>query len=176
MSENISYVGLFLLLMSKNAPAIRLTADDERVLRKVVAAHTSSQRDVVRANIVLHAALGCSNGEIVQILGVSGKCVSKWRGRFSKMGLDGLKDSPRSGTPPTYTREDIIKIVNAACTTPVGYTHWSLRRLADHLKDSVGISFKQLQRVLKDLDLKPHLCESWMDSKDPDFLKRKKKS
>lgn len=162
--------------MSKNAPGIILTAESEKILEDVVAAHTSSQRDVLRANIVLYAAQGFWNWEIANMLDVSCNCVSKWRRRYSKMGMGGLKDSPRSGTPRTYTEEDIIKIINVACTTPVGQTHWTLRSLADQLKDDVGISFKHLQRILKDLDLKPHLCESWMDSKDPEFLKRKKKS
>jgi putative transposase len=170
------FYGMFFVLMSKNAPVICLSVDDELVLRKVVAAHTSSQRSVLRANIILYAARGLRNYEIANLLDVSGNAVSKWRNRYQEMGLAGLRDSPRSGTPPTYTEEDIIMIVNAACSTPIGYTHWSVRRLAEHLKGSVGISFRQLHRVLKELDLKPHLCESWMNSKDPDFLKRKKKS
>jgi transposase len=162
--------------MSKNALVVCLSVDDERVLRKVVATHTSSQRGVLRANIVLLSSEGLRNYEVANLLGVTCNTVSKWRYRYHEMGLQGLRDSPRCGTPPTYTEADIIEIVKAACTTPVGYTHWSVRRLAEHLQDRVGISYRQLHRVLKELDLKPHLCESWMNSRDPDFLKRKKES
>ncbi len=169
-------MGAFFVLMSKNAPVVCLSVDDELFLRKVVATHTSSQRSVLRADIVLMAGQGLRNYEIAGILGVSGNTVSKWRTRYDEMGLAGLRDSPRGGTPPRYKEEDIIKIVNMACTTPIGHTHWSVRRLAECLQDSVGISYRQLHRVLKDLDLKPHLCESWMNSRDPEFLKRKNKS
>jgi transposase len=169
-------MGAFFVLMSKNAPVVCLSVDDELFLRKVVAVHTSSQRDVLRANIVLLSSEGLRNYEVANLLGVSCNTVSKWRNRYREMGLQGLEDSPRIGTPPTYTEEDILEIVKAACATPIGHTHWSVRRLAEHLQDRVGISYRQLHRVLKELDLKPHLCESWMNSRDPDFLKRKNKS
>jgi hypothetical protein len=46
-----------------------------------------------------------------------------------------LADAPRSGTPPTFTAEQVVHIVNLACTSPrsVGrpVDAWTPRELAD---------------------------------------------
>jgi transposase len=162
---------VFFVFMPKNAPVVVLSENDRSVLQKVVAAYVSSQRMVFRCRIVLLAYEGLKNYEIAGILDSSCNTVGKWRSLYVKKGFGGLSDAPRPGTPPTYTEEDVIKIVSAACTTPIGYTHWSMRRLADFLEDDVGISYSQLYRILKDLDLKPHQCKSWLHPRDPEFKK-----
>jgi hypothetical protein len=42
-----------------------------------------------------------------------------------------LADAPRSGTPPTFTAEQIVQIVNLACTAPRAGVPWTLGRRAN---------------------------------------------
>lgn len=52
-----------------------------------------------RAMIILLAAEGNATRDIADRLGLSAKTVSKWRTRFSREGLVGLRDASRSGRP-----------------------------------------------------------------------------
>jgi transposase len=146
--------------MCRLAVTVKLSVKDKAVLESIVRAHKSSQRDVFRSRIVLLAAEGHSNRDIALVLGTSENTVGRWRVRYVEMGLDGLKDLPRSGAPCTYSEEDVLAVVRAATDPPLGRTHWSTRRLAYELKDRVGMSKSHIHRKLKNLDIKPHLCRS----------------
>jgi transposase len=54
----------------------------------------------LRSRIVLAAAEGVSNVEIVARERVSRPTVTKWRDRFAERRLEGLLDEPRPGRPP----------------------------------------------------------------------------
>lgn len=146
--------------MCRFAVKIELSGNDKDVLESIVRARKSSQQDVFRSRIVLMAAEGRSNRDIARVLGTSENTVGRWRNRYSELGLDGLNDLPRSGAPCTYSEEDVLEVVRTATDPPVGCTHWSARRLAHELKDSVGMSKSHIHRKLKSLDIKPHLCRS----------------
>jgi putative transposase len=139
------------------AQAITVTARQGRVLDQVVRASTSPQGLALRARVVLAAAEGTSNRQIAAGLGVTRNLVQEWRGRWASAGeallaaeLDGqagdertlqavvrgvLADAPRSGAPPTFTPEQLCRIMALACTPPsdagrpIG--HWTARELAD---------------------------------------------
>ncbi len=51
---------------------------------------------------------------------------------------------------------------------PDGSTHWSCRKLAQHL----GISKDAVQRIWLRAGLKPHRLERYMASDDPDFERK----
>ena len=63
------------------------------------------RRYVERAEIILHSLEGKSLDQIIELTGKSKPVVNKWRQRFRKYGLEGLKDAPRSGKPKTITPE-----------------------------------------------------------------------
>lgn len=139
------------------AQGIRVTARQRRVLEQVVRASTSPQALVMRARVVLAAAQGRSNRQIATDLGVSRNLVQAWRGRWAVAGdallaaeLEGgagderalqvvvrgvLADAPRSGAPPTFTPEQLCRIIALACTPPSDagrpISHWTPRELAD---------------------------------------------
>jgi hypothetical protein len=52
-----------------------------------------------------------------------------------------LADRPRSGAPPTFSAEQVCKIVAVACEDPEGsgrpVTHWSTPELADEVPKSI---------------------------------------
>ncbi len=67
-----------------------------------------------------------------------------------------LSDYARTGQPPTYTDEQIIRILEIACRTPEEYgyeaSHWSLNQLVDAaVKEGIveSISAKTISRFLK---------------------------
>jgi transposase len=51
-------------------------------------------RLVERARIVLAAAEGLKGLEVADRVGCSEPTVVKWRGRYARDGLDGLRDAP----------------------------------------------------------------------------------
>jgi hypothetical protein len=61
----------------------------------------------LRAEIIPACAAGESGNDIAQRLGTSKDVVSRWRQRFSKLGLLGLNDEPRSGRPRTISDEQV---------------------------------------------------------------------
>jgi putative transposase len=106
----------------------------------------------LRIRIVLAAASGQRNGPLAASLGCTRPTVRTWRARWaeaeSQLALAEadpttlrqtivslLSDAPRSGTPSTFTAEQIVQIVNLACTSPraVGrpVDAWTPRELAD---------------------------------------------
>jgi len=95
--------------MPRQSPfRITLTPEDRASLESAARAYTSPYRDVIRAKIVLYAALGLENDEIGQRLDTPRQIVSKWRKRFFEQGMTGLEERPRHGRPglfsPRYRR------------------------------------------------------------------------
>lgn len=161
--------------MVKNAPVVVLSDEMESFLMKVVCARSSCQGSVLRASIVLLASKGYRNKDIAMLLKTDKNTVCKWRRRFVEQGLEGLSDKPRTGTPPAYGEEDLLRIVEMACNPPEGRSHWSVRSLGEHVRENgIGISNAHLNRVLRSFDLKPHQCRTWMHSKDPEFKKKRR--
>jgi transposase len=86
----------------KSPYVLDLTAAQRRELEARARRYTSSYRDVIRAKIVLMAALGLDNEEIAARLDTSRVIVSKWRKRFFEDGLAGLEERPRGGRPRVF--------------------------------------------------------------------------
>jgi transposase len=154
--------------------AVLEISDSERVeLQRRVRAHTSTQRAVKRARVVLAAAAGVSLRQIAAEVGMDQHQVGLWRRRFEAERLAGLDDRRRPGRPRIYGHDERLKIVETVtATTPEVESQWSHRLIAEALSD-VGISASQIGRILADLDLKPHLVRGWLTRPDdPDFAAR----
>ena len=149
------------------APAIRLTADQEKTLSRWARGRRTEARLVVRAEIVLLAATGMANKEIAEELEATPETVGRWRSRFAEKGIDGIrKDRPRCGRKPTKRSKvegGIIK--KTTQEKPSNATHWSTRTLAKEL----SVSQSMIHRVWKANGLKPHLVKTFKVSKDPRF-------
>lgn len=154
-------------------PPLVLTETERAELRRRVRAHTTAQRDVTRARIVLLAADGAANRQIARLVGMDADRVGSWRRRFERERLAGLVDRPRSGRPPVYGHDERLRLVATVTQTPPDpASHWSHSQLAGALAD-IGISASQIGRILADLDLKPHRVRSWITRpEDPTFWER----
>lgn len=89
--------------MSRQSPfVIALSKDDRKELTRRANKYTLPYFQVVRAKMVLLAALGLSNDEIADQLSTRREIVSRWRKRFFEKGLPGLDDEPRPGRPRLF--------------------------------------------------------------------------
>uniref|UniRef100_UPI004057B053 helix-turn-helix domain-containing protein n=1 Tax=Agathobacter sp. TaxID=2021311 RepID=UPI004057B053 len=118
--------------------------------------HCLPESLVKRAKIILLASQGISNQIISQKVGLHYNNVTTWRNRFlqalpflqeieasSPEKLEEeirriLSDRKRSGTPPEFTSEQILAIIDLACKSPcdLGYevSQWSLPLLVTEIQ------------------------------------------
>jgi len=89
---------------------LTLTADERDTLERWLRRRKTAQALAQRARLVLAAAAGRSNGEIVQLLRVTPQTVSTWRRRFLQYRLDGLLEEPRPGAPRTMRDEAVERV------------------------------------------------------------------
>jgi len=132
--------------------AISVSAPQRLVLERLLRHHTCPQALALRVRIVLAAATGIRNEPLAASLTCSPTTVRKWRARWaaaeSRLAAAEAEpatlattvaatvaDAPRPGTPDTFTAEQIVQIVNLACTSPRASGRpidaWTPRELAD---------------------------------------------
>jgi transposase len=155
---------------------IEVSAEDRAELQRVVRAVSSEVRMVERARIVLCAAEGLKGAEIAGRVGCSLPTVVKWRGRFERDGLQGLRDAPRSGRPLTHGPKIRALLIAKACTKPQD-TESAQRRerwTYQQLGEEVGMSESQAHVILERAQIKPHRTDYWMmsDFSRPEFEER----
>ncbi|OLT30175.1 IS630 family transposase [Nocardiopsis sp. CNR-923] len=144
-------------------------SDEERAeLERITRAHSSSQKLVLRARIVLLAAEDLPTVEIAARLGTSQPPVSKWRKRFAEHRLAGLADADRSGAPPRIDPARIRTVVEETrfARPPDGASHWSSRQMAEH----AGLSQSAVVRIWQAFRLQPHRVNAFKLSTDPLFI------
>ncbi|MGI8413674.1 MAG: helix-turn-helix domain-containing protein [Solirubrobacteraceae bacterium] len=84
------------LMVSKR---IVVGVEDRAVLERIVRSRRAERRMVERAGVVLAAAEGLSAKKIAVRVGCSAKLPGRWRARYEREGMDGLRDLARSGRP-----------------------------------------------------------------------------
>ena len=83
------------------------------------------------ARIVLLAADGLQNKDIVSRTGSNPDTVGTWRWRFAERGLEGLYDEPRPGAPRKIGDDEIAETVRKTLEeTPPNATHCARRSMA----------------------------------------------
>jgi len=151
-----------------------LTEKAQEILEKLANSRTVSASLSKRAYIILESASGKQDIEIAKEIRLHYNHVGKWRNRYlekqdvlkdletsdSKI-LEAaietvLSDLARSGKPPVFTADQVMKIIALACTHPKdhGYeqSQWSLNLLVEEIVKSgiaESISAKSVSRFLK---------------------------
>lgn len=155
---------------------LEVSQQQEATLHKLIRRHQSPQNLVTRAKVILGGMqFGRRNQQIARDLDISGQTVKKWRERWlagrttlNTIEAEGeeeklteaiihlLADEPRSGTPPTFTAEQVCQIIALACESPElsnrPITEWTPRELADEaIKREIveSISTSQVGLFLK---------------------------
>ena len=114
--------------------------------------------------------MGKQDLEIAEELSVTPRTVARWRARYLKAGIDGLKkDAPRPGRTPLLTPEKIRMVVEKTTQEkPPDATHWSTRSMAR----AVSMSEATVRRIWHKHGLKPHVVKTFKLSNDPQFIER----
>jgi putative transposase len=157
-------------------PAVTLSDRLRGVLEHLTRRQTGSQRLVRRLQIVLAAADGRNNDQTARHCGVSRGTAQTWRTRWlraaprleaavaagaddrllARLVADALDDAPRSGAPPTFGAEQVVRIVALACEPPPAsdrpVSHWTPRELAEEAVERgivPAVSPRSVGRFLK---------------------------
>lgn len=147
------------------AQVVTLSEAERQGLEKLIKRHQVGQQIALRARIVLAAADGLKNKEIVEKYQVTADTVRLWRNRWIKLQdilledlslEDRLQDAPRPGAPAKITADQRCQIEALACEKPEKagrpITQWSAREIADELlkREIVAeISPRHAARLLK---------------------------
>ena len=116
-------------------PPVALTVSPRQraVLERILRQHSTPQAIARRISIILAAADGEGNDPLAARLATSPNTIRRWRARWAHaqpelQGVDHdegllhsliaevLADAPRAGVTPTFTAEQIVQIINLACT------------------------------------------------------------
>lgn len=139
--------------MPKKKYLVKLSAEEREELQQLIRRGKTSARKITRARILLKAADGSTDDEIVVALGVGIATVERVRKRFEARRLDGLNDLPRPGKKPKLDAKAEARLIAEACSNaPEGRESWTLQLLADRvveLKLADSYSYEAVRRVLK---------------------------
>jgi putative transposase len=137
------------------SPGVQLTARQRACLEQIARRQTSPQRLVRRAKMLLALETGANQCHVMRQLHLNRGTVHTWRQRWldlaskleqiegdggrdkalTAMLVAALTDRPRSGTPATFTAEQIVQIVAVAWEDPAAsgrpISHWTPREVAE---------------------------------------------
>ena len=153
--------------------AITVSPCQRAVLERLLRQHSYPQALARRIAIILGAATGERNEPLAARLACAPNTIRRWRTRWALAQPDlasvdhdeallhtviaaVLADAPRSGVAPTFTAEQIVQIINLACTPPADAGRpvdaWTPRELADEAQKRqivASISPRSVGRFLK---------------------------
>ncbi len=180
--------------MSGKAAKVQLTDRMFEILSEMSSSRNVSVVIAARVNMILFAFKKQFNQVIADSLGVSAKAVGIWRKRwresfpallrlqfeetdagFRRAIIECLSDAPRSGSPGKFTAEQIVGLISIACQSPETrgrpVTSWTGKELADEgrkwgLVESISAS--HVNRILREVDLKPHASKYWCNTTEKD--------
>lgn len=139
--------------MAKKKYVVDLSAAEREELRQLLGRGKHASRRVTRARILLKAAEGCTDQQIVAALAVGLATVERTRQRFVQQGLGALDERPRPGKRPKLNAQGEARLIAEACSAaPAGQERWTLQLLADRvveLKLADSYSYEAVRRVLK---------------------------
>ena len=168
--------------MDVMAAKIRLTEKQHEILKRLSDSTVAPHRLVQRASVILMAFAGALNMTIANEVGLAKKQVGLWRRRWQasfdalvaiecgetqaqlcRSIEDVLRDAPRSGSPGTFTAEQVTEILAVAGEPPENsgrpIDRWTRRELADEvIRRGIvrAISVSQVGRYLAQAELQPH--------------------
>jgi len=184
--------------MSGKAAKVLYSDTMYTILQHLANSRSVAKSVVQRANIILLAGDKLNNQEIASRTGISAKTVGLWRRRwqqsypallrmqfnesqeqFKRSIILVLSDAPRNGSPGKFVAEQVLDLIGIACEPPEKsgrpITTWTGRELADECQKREivdTISASHVNRILREVDLKPHKSCYWCNTteKDPDVF------
>lgn len=180
--------------MSGKAANILLTTSMHEMLTQLASSQNTSQAVIIRARIILMAFEKYDNQTIALEVQRCAKTVGLWRRRwrdsyqgllqmqfalhqsaFRRAIIELLSDAPRSGSPGRFSPDQIVGLIAIACELPEAsdrpVTSWTGAELAHEaqqreLVDSISAS--HVNRILREVNLKPHRSQYWCNTTEKD--------
>ena len=166
--------------MAKRIALRPLTEQEQQVLTRLSRSRKAASALVRRATMIVAYYGGRSCHTIAGPLSMDEETVRLWVHRFQEQGLDGLRDKPRSGRPPTYRVEEVSVLIQTALTAPLElglpFGSWTLDRLQAYLQEEKGLKMKRsrIDELLLKEGLRWRQEERWFGVRvDPDFAKKR---
>jgi transposase len=156
--------------MSRKSIPVVLSAAEAIRLEQWIRAGLTPQAVVLRARVILAAAVGRTDQQISKELKVQRRTAALWRRRVREQGIGCIWEiAVGRGCKASYDAKRVAEMVEATLQTkPAGATHWSTRTMAR----AQGVSKNTIQRIWQGHQLKPHLTKSFKLSRDPEFLEK----
>ena len=157
---------------------ITLTTDELEQLRTFVQGGKGAFRRLKRAQILLAASGGSTDGEIAANVAVGTATVYRTKRRFVEEGLEAaLSEGPRPGADRKLdAKEEALLIATACSAPPEGRARWTLELLAGEmvrLTSHESLSSETVRRRLDENELKPWRKKMWCIPKvDTEFVAR----
>jgi len=145
-------------LKAKNE--IRVKAKERKLLKEIISKGSGKARKITRCRVLLLAAEGRNDAQIIEALGVARNTVKQVRSRYIQEGLEAaINERPRPGAPKKFSGRQRAKITALACSKPPeGRSGWTLRLIADSVVElgmAEDISHQTVKRILKKTNSSP---------------------
>lgn len=127
--------------------------EQQTELRALLAAPDTPPAIAARARMVLLRGQGRTRGDVAAQCGVSAPTVDRWVARFAEHGAAGLASRSRARTQVSaHVRVHALELAAAPPPLSTGLTHWTTRALADHLRqtDGITVSHNYIATVLRE--------------------------
>jgi transposase len=144
--------------MASMTDAITLTNAERMELTRRANSRTDRAEDARRARLILLLAEGHTWDEASERIECSRGFVASWSKRFAEQRIAGLYSRHIGQVATVLTPELEARILESTRHAPSSSTHWTTRKLAEHL----GISHMMVARVWRKHGLKPHRIERYM--------------
>jgi len=136
---------------------LEITDEERTDLKRLVQAHTSTPREVRRAQVILLCALGVPMRQIGAMIGIDPHQAGLWRRRFLDHRLAGLCDEPRTGRPRRLGHDDRLRMAAIATSErdPADpLATWRYSEVAAALRaEGIEVSVSQVWRILTAMDI-----------------------
>jgi transposase len=163
----------------ERTPELAAVEDD---IRSLARSPSAEARLVWRAAIVVARVYdGIGSVKSSEQLRVPRQTVAKWVQRLlAQPGVDSLRDSDRSGRPPTYGDRDHAVVLTLACQRPedVGRPEARMTQAViaeEAAKRGVPVSRSTVQRTMAAAEVRPHKERYYLftDKSDPEYVPRR---
>jgi transposase len=131
--------------------------------------------------MLLAAEQGLTAPAIATIVREDEQTVRRWLKRYRAVGIEGLKDAPRPGTPGKVTPEYEEKLLMAVRRRPrsleLPFSLWTLQRLADYLAEvtDIRVGAETVRLHLAKHDIVMSRPQHKISSPDPEYLLKKRR-
>ena len=146
---------------------ISLSKAEREELTQRISSQSGRADDARRARLILLLDAGQTWAVIREKLDCPDSFIDRWSKRFVQERLAGLFSRRAGQAPTTLTPIVEARILEWSIKRKPsdGSTHWSTRKLGAQLH----VSHMMIARVWRKHALRPHRCEGYLASNDPDF-------